>query len=149
MTQRVRRRATRGGGVEGVDRNVSGDFGEGGPTTNSLTLSAIDADLNVAIAASAGDVLLVSFAGTFGTNGGSPVSGLFNYTVDGVAQFTDSLEHFLRSVDSELISWTDIHVVTAGEIDAGLVTLIPVWGSTNAALALRPTFSVVNLGGVV
>lgn len=153
MIQRIRRRGTlggnSGGGVEAVDRNVSDEFGEGSFTTTSVTLSAIDADLNVAIAASEGDVLLISFIATVGTNGGEDVAGLFNYTVDGVAQFPDDLTHLLRGVESDLISWTDTHVVTAGEIDGGLVTIIPTWGSTNAAIQLRPIFNVVNLGAVI
>lgn len=150
MQARTRRRATLAGngsgGVVASDRNTPADYGESGPSTSSLTLAAIDTDLNVTIDVSEGDLLLVVLTGTFGTNNGSPVAGLFNYTIDDVTQFADDLEHLIRGVDSELISWTDTHVVTAGEITAGQVTVVPVWGSTSMALQLRPTFSVINLG---
>lgn len=149
MESRIRRREASGrGGVEAVDRNIPDAYGEGGPVTSSLTLAAIDPDLNITIGAAEGDVLLVTLIATVGTNAGSPTAAVFNYTVDGVTQFPEDMKHLLRAADSDLITWTDTHVVTAGEITAGEVTVIPVWGSTSAAIQLRPIFNVVNLGAV-
>lgn len=148
MTQRIRRRGTTGsGGVVAQERDTPAAYGEGGPTTTSLTLSAIP-ELSIAIPASEGDVLLVMLSGTFGTNGGIAVSILFNYTVDGVAQFPDNLEQSVSGPSSNLVSWTDVHVVTAGEITAGEVTVVPVWASSNGAINIRPVFNVVNLGAM-
>jgi len=149
---RTRRRPTIGGGGSGgivaSDRNVPGDYGETGPTRNSDTLAAIDAALNVAIAASTGDVLLVSFVAVAGTNNGSAVQGFFNYSVNGVAQFAPEFGQRMSGIDTELISYTDIHTVEAGEISGGLVTLIPLWAGTVMEIQYPPVFSVVNLGQV-
>jgi hypothetical protein len=149
MVNRTRRRGVIGGsgagGVVAVDRDTPSAYGETGPSITSETLSVIP-ELSISIPASEGDVLLVSLSGTFGTNAGSAQTVFFDYTVDGIPQFPDTLEHLVRSVDTDLVSWTDIHVVTAGEITAGEVTVEPLWGSLNAALQLRPVFNVVNLG---
>lgn len=148
MMSRIRRRYAGGGGGGGVvaaERDTPSAYGETGPSITSATLTVIP-ELSISIPASEGDVLLVSLSGTFGTNAGSAQTVFFDYTVNGVTQFPDTLEHQVRSVDTDLVSWTDIHVVTAGEITAGEVTVEPLWGSLNAALQLRPIFNVVNLG---
>jgi hypothetical protein len=148
MVSRIRRRGMTGpggGGVVASERDTPTEYGEGGPTVTSETLSVIP-ELSVDIAASEGDVLLVSLTGTFGTNSGSPATGLFDYTVDGVTQFPDTLKCTLEGVDSELISWTDTHIVTAGEVTAGQVTVEPLWGSLSMGLQRRPIFNVINLG---
>lgn len=153
MVTRIRRRNTIGGGsgsggVVAQERDTPAEYGEGGPTTVSETLSVIP-ELSIAIPASEGDVLLVMLSGTFGTNGVTPVSIFFNYTVDGATQFPDNLEQTVTGPSSDLVSWTDAHVVTAGEITAGEVTVEPVWGSTNGAIDIRPVFNVVNLGAIL
>jgi len=147
MVHRIRRRGATGGGggVVAAERDTPSPYGESGPTVTSETLSVIP-ELSISIPASEGDVLLVVLSGTFGTNSGSAKTVLFNYTVDGATQFSDNLEHIVSGVDSDLVSWTDTHVVTAGEITAGEVTVEPLWGSLSAALQIRPVFNVVNLG---
>lgn len=152
MVNRTRRRGAIsssgvGNGVVAVERDTPAAYGEGGPTTTSETLTVIP-ELSIAIPASTGDVLLVMLSGTFGTNGGSPVTISFNYTVDGVTVFSDDLENTVTGPASDLVSWTDVHVVTAGEITAGEVTIEPLWGSTNGAIDIRPVFNVVNLGAI-